>query len=66
MFFRKEVTFVYQVKIFEEKTPSDLEKNINEFLIKNNFKEIVDLKYVAYGSSLTESDYSSALLIYKI
>lgn len=56
-----------RVKIFEEKSPYDLQSKINDFFRDNKEVELVDVKYSGAGSFPPYGIfYYSAMVIFKL
>lgn len=52
-----------KVKIYDNQQLSELEKNINEFLRKDEVKQLVDVKFTAFSKDGV--DKFTALIIYQ-
>jgi hypothetical protein len=52
-----------RVKIYDNQQLSDLEKNINEFLKKEEVKQLIDIKFVAISKN--DVDKYAALIVYE-
>jgi Sporulation protein Cse60 len=52
-----------RVKIYDYQQISDLEKNINEFLKKEEVKRLIDVKFTA--TSQNDVDNYAALILYE-
>jgi len=54
---------VTRVKIYHNQQLSDFEKNINEFLKKEEVKKLIDVKFVSIGQN--DVDNYAALILYE-
>ena len=52
-----------RVKIYHNQQLSDLEKNINEFLKKEEVKRLIDVKFIAISQN--DVDDYAALILYE-
>lgn len=52
-----------KVKIYDDQQLSELEKNINEFLKKEEVKQLIDVKFTAFSKDGV--DKLAALIIYQ-
>ncbi|HYF98666.1 MAG TPA: sporulation protein Cse60 [Candidatus Saccharimonadales bacterium] len=52
-----------RVKIYDNQQLSDLEKNINEFLKKEELKQLIDIKFSAISKN--DVDKYAALIVYE-
>lgn len=60
---------MYEVKILDYGKPNELEKNVNEFLRDISRKEtfqLIDIKFNSYPYGEDQTDYHSAMIIYKV
>lgn len=58
-----------RVEIFERGNVSDLENDVNGFLSENDLEpsfQLVDIKFNSYGYGENNTDYHTAMIIYKI
>ncbi|HET6589555.1 MAG: sporulation protein Cse60 [Candidatus Nitrosocosmicus sp.] len=53
-----------RVKSYDNQHLSDLEKNINEFLKKEDVKRLIDIKFTAISKN--DVDKYAALIIYEV
>ncbi|MDQ2685100.1 MAG: sporulation protein Cse60 [Thermoproteota archaeon] len=52
-----------RVKIYDNQQLSDLEKNINEFIKKEEVKQLIDIKFSAISKN--DVDKYAALIVYE-
>ena len=52
-----------RVKIYHNQQLPELEKNINEFLKKEEVKRLIDVKFIAFGRN--DADKYAALILYE-
>ncbi|WP_067844298.1 sporulation protein Cse60 [Amphibacillus sediminis] len=60
---------MYRVKLFDDQYVTNLEEAINNFLETVQSKpsfELIDIKYNSYPYGEVNTDYHSAMIIYKI